>query len=1339
MKRLIPVILTCLALFTEYTSKAQSFTELLAKSEQVKAKYGETDDRYLDALSKAISTAFDEEKYEEANKYRTTHSEIVKDKYGENSLEYAEDIWRLGNVSAFKGEQYQFDCYKRVQRILETIDAKDSFIYFNLFWNFFWHYWDKQNWILAATSMQKYINYAKPWINKEWKGNTLGEGGLANAYYLLGLTYFSRLNNYSSAIDSFKECINIVEKNELLQEFSNALVAYQGVWLGYENLKDYESSLDWHLKSVAATKQLKGETSEEYLAELSSLRYCYYSLGDFDSTEKTNLALLESIEKRDKNAGVECISDSLYVKEYENLVGLGIAFKRYPEVLLYGSKLSEIYQTRGEDKTEAYLSHLDNLILAYHNTNNYLSEYSLYDQYENLARSLNLTQTEDYWSYLSLKCEALTYLYKIPEHEKAVQDWGNLTEVLYGKNSRQALMYTYQVANQHESIDQHNEAIAGIDDCIKIINSGECVFESKADSLLFTAGIHNLEGMAYTANDTQRAENALLSAIEENRLIGRNDYAPILNLGLLYYQQNRDFKRAGTYFEQAKQVLESNGDNYSIQYITVLNDLGLCYNDLGLNSYAMAIFDLASQTVLTNYGKQHIMYGTTEQNKSLFYTSISNYPEAINCCKEAAECYRHVFGENSEKYGMIIQNLGLMYQYVGDYAKSKELLLTAIPILEAFNSPYCIHAYTNLLTVYAVEKDGNKVADLAEIAEAKLKENHWEETDVAASLYGSIGYAMLINGMPDGKPYLGYALNLLDKAGAKSSILYHTGLLYFGMASFLDQSQTEDIIPVLTESYKNQYLTNAAFFNSSERESLISGPRFSQTQSIVFSSRQEGKQDRQLYNFLLFNKGLLLGTSISYAKAVFDSGNEDVIFQYEKLQRINRFIHGERIAECEGMSIDDARTQASALERELTLYLRQNGGYTDGLNYTYADVQNALGNNEVAIEFVSFLNYADNTSYYAAILAKHDWQEPKYVPLCKKEELERLISLSPNRLYGETAASENAFKLLWEPLTPFLANIKTVYFSPSGYINKLAIEHLFNGEKRFDAMYNIVRLTSTREICSKRPQYKYTNAVLYGGLKYDEDDATMIAESRSIRGTLSSQPSVFRGIDSSVTRKGWDYLPGTLEEVNLVSSIISKNKIVCDVYTASKGNEESFKSLSGNNFGILHIATHGFYMTESQAERNDFFASNPFASQSINSGVSPLQRAGLLLAGGNKAWRGEAVPEGVEDGVLTAAEIATMDFNSCDVVVLSACETGLGEITDEGVFGLQRAFKNAGVNTIIMSLWEVDDQATSLMMQTFYSNLVRGRSKRDSFTAAQHEMRKKYADPRYWAAFIMLD
>ena len=268
---------------------------------------------------------------------------------------------------------------------------------------------------------------------------------------------------------------------------------------------------------------------------------------------------------------------------------------------------------------------------------------------------------------------------------------------------------------------------------------------------------------------------------------------------------------------------------------------------------------------------------------------------------------------------------------------------------------------------------------------------------------------------------------------------------------------------------------------------------------------------------------------------------------------------------------------------------------------------------------------------------------------------------------------------------------------------------------------------------------KHNSAILYGGLYYDEDDAIMLAESQSVRGENSLKTFVFRGWDSTVTRKGWEYLPGTLEEVSLISSIISNKNIRCDVYTSVKGNEESFKALSGGSCSILHLATHGFYMTESQAEKNHFYANNSLTSTFISNEVSPLKRSGLLLAGGNKAWMGEPVPDGVEDGVLTAEEISSLDLRSCDIVVLSACETGLGEITDEGVYGLQRAFKNAGVKSIIMSLWEVDDKATSLMMQSFYNNLMNGMNKRDAFDLAQETVKKKYMDPRSWAAFIMLD
>lgn len=137
--------------------------------------------------------------------------------------------------------------------------------------------------------------------------------------------------------------------------------------------------------------------------------------------------------------------------------------------------------------------------------------------------------------------------------------------------------------------------------------------------------------------------------------------------------------------------------------------------------------------------------------------------------------------------------------------------------------------------------------------------------------------------------------------------------------------------------------------------------------------------------------------------------------------------------------------------------------------------------------------------------------------------------------------------------------------------------------------------------------------------------------------------------------------------------------------------------------------------------------------------VDPMLRSELMLAGGNRAWQGDTIPDTIEDGILTAKEISHLNLRETDLVVLSACETGLGDISSEGVFGLQRAFKQAGAQTIIMSLWNVKDEATQYLMTNFYSYLMQGASKREAFIQARNKCREQYHDPVSWAGFIMLD
>ena len=174
---------------------------------------------------------------------------------------------------------------------------------------------------------------------------------------------------------------------------------------------------------------------------------------------------------------------------------------------------------------------------------------------------------------------------------------------------------------------------------------------------------------------------------------------------------------------------------------------------------------------------------------------------------------------------------------------------------------------------------------------------------------------------------------------------------------------------------------------------------------------------------------------------------------------------------------------------------------------------------------------------------------------------------------------------------------------------------------------------------------------------------------------------------------------------------------------------------------VEDFSTMSLSELKEEAKKKDYyrlFMKNDIKSFSNDIDFS-MWRSGLVLSGGNRAWKGDTIPDQVEDGILKAQEISDLDLRGADLVVLSACQTGLGEITSDGVFGLQRAFKMAGAQTIVMSLTEVDDQTTMAMMNKFYTNLFSGQSKHDAFYNAQRYIRSIKPDPKYWAGWIMLD
>lgn len=262
------------------------------------------------------------------------------------------------------------------------------------------------------------------------------------------------------------------------------------------------------------------------------------------------------------------------------------------------------------------------------------------------------------------------------------------------------------------------------------------------------------------------------------------------------------------------------------------------------------------------------------------------------------------------------------------------------------------------------------------------------------------------------------------------------------------------------------------------------------------------------------------------------------------------------------------------------------------------------------------------------------------------------------------------------------------------------------------APYELYRVSSTREIIKFKEESKYLplNATLFGALRYDAPESALqkAAQEATTRERLSRHP--------------WGPLRYSGSEIYQIKALLDSLHIQTIAYTSLSGNEEAFKSLDRSDAHILHISTHGYFLEDDSLR------------------VNPMLRSGLVLSGANRAWLQKDIIEGIEDGLLTADEISLLRLDHLRLAVLSACNTALGSINNsEGVFGLQRAFKLAGAQTLIISLWPVDDRATAEFMITFYQAWLTGKDMRTAFTETQHAFSERYENPYYWAGFVMVD
>ncbi|MBQ0090881.1 MAG: CHAT domain-containing protein, partial [Prevotellaceae bacterium] len=457
------------------------------------------------------------------------------------------------------------------------------------------------------------------------------------------------------------------------------------------------------------------------------------------------------------------------------------------------------------------------------------------------------------------------------------------------------------------------------------------------------------------------------------------------------------------------------------------------------------------------------------------------------------------------------------------------------------------------------------------------------------------------------------------------------------------------------------------------------------------------------YNWELIQKGLQLQVHSKAEELLLHHPSKTVRESYAQVRQLTEEMSNQSVENGSSTNYQWKEYRLNILKRKLQTTLREyydQNLYTENFFITWDAIREALSHDAIAIEFVMY-DSKDSIPQYEALLLRHVWKAPIRIDL---HEIDNS---------------------LWSRLAPYFQGVNTIYFSPSGHLHQLPLESLpYDSISVMSDHFNMVRLSSTRELVLAKQPTQYESATVYGGIQYNVSTDDLLAQSRQYD---ENSLLAHRGIaNDTINRGSVQYLPGTKIEAEAIVRMLQGNRIPSKLYTASAANEESFKALNGQKQNILHIGTHGFCWPDSTAQQQKYFTQRMSMqlmgdAQPRTTFIDPLDRCGILFAGANMALSGHSkeLPEGVQDGILTAKEISLMDLSGCDLVVLSACETAKGDITSEGVFGLQRAFKMAGVQTIIMSLWPVDDKATQMLMTEFYTNWINHHQpKREAFKNA---------------------
>ena len=709
------------------------------------------------------------------------------------------------------------------------------------------------------------------------------------------------------------------------------------------------------------------------------------------------------------------------------------------------------------------------------------------------------------------------------------------------------------------------------------------------------------------------------------------------------------------------------------------------------------------------------------------YLSVGNIKMARKYYEKSIEIKSNIFKKSALfQQGPIIGlahvnylegNLDLALQ---QYTSCKEALLYSVQTIGVPNS-YYQEVYVSSAFILLEKKMYKKALKSAKTGESLFSSSNMFASKggidnlMKVEAQGLIAEIYIAQGdLKNGQKWMNKAFEIYNQYFPQELNQY-SQLLKLRAKFLVANNKTTDAYKAVSEMMQNNmnFLANN-FTSLSEKEKEEFYDRVTDDLSyyffVAFRSYNETNEVsilERIVNLRMETKGFILNNQNKIKESIMNSGDSILIGKLHEWQNAKELLAYELFANPQGAIKDSLNIVINDMERVLS----SKTGLISQSNElpTINNIRAKLNQNEVAIEVIRYNDEVDDQIDLATIIIERNDIKLEQSRITEENE-ERTIKYYRNAIQFERQ-DERSYEVLWAKVDAQLQNIDRVYFSPDGIFNQVNISTLYRSNDNSYVLdsYQVINMTNLKDLLNEQQDVFSKTAYLFGRPQYDYTIEVAKYYKEEDKELLRS--NLFLELENFQEQKFTD-LPGTAHEIKSISSTLTDYNWEVSEHTGPAATEQKVKSIESP--GILHIATHGFFLE---------------ASANIN----PMIKSGLVMAGVNN--------KGVtkDDGVLTAYEATNLKLDNTWLVILSACETGLGDVKNgEGVYGLQRALTVAGAANLMMTLWKVDDTATKELMIDFYTKIRNGVELSEAFRSSQLDLKKRYAHPKYWGAFVLV-